>query len=118
MHDREQRFRKQALKRAVTADNLERPMAVVGGEHWLMTAVLGARMILVVVWLVVGRAPTIAAGRGVILRPRQVVDAESAGNMIATVDQSEINAPWVVPVRSRTRTEEGSWRIRNSQFPR
>jgi HlyD family secretion protein len=101
-------FRKQALEHAVSADNLERLMPVAGAKDWLIIVVLAAILGLLVVWSVVGRVPTIAAGRGVILRPRQVVETQSAatgrilsirvrsgdrlhvGDLIATVDQDEI----------------------------
>src|ERR1700722_3050994 len=103
-------FRKQALEHATSADNLERLMPVADAKDWLILVVLGALMALVVVWSVVGSVPTIAAGRGVILRPRQVVETQSAaggrilsirvrsgdqlhvGDLVATVDQDEIRA--------------------------
>jgi HlyD family secretion protein len=103
-------FRKQALEHATSADNLERLMPVADAKDWLILVVLGALLALVLVWSVVGSVPTIAAGRGVILRPRQVVETQSAaggrilsirvrsgdqlhvGDLVATVDQDEIRA--------------------------
>ncbi len=101
-------FRKQALEHATSPDNLERLMPVTGAKDWLIIVVLGALLGLLGVWSVSAHVPTIAAGRGVILRPRQVVETQSAaagrilsirvrsgdrlhvGDLIATVDQDEI----------------------------
>ena len=76
-------FRAEALDRAASPDDLERLMPLTGSKDWLLIAVTGALLSLVVVWAVVGRVPTIVAGRGVILgrsrsgrcRPRSVADS-------------------------------------------
>lgn len=101
-------FRKEALERFSSPDNLEQLMPVAGAKDWLLIVVAGALFVLVGVWCVVGRVPTIATGRGVILRPRQVSQAQAmtagrilslqvrigdhvkAGDLIATVDQADI----------------------------
>ena len=101
-------FRKEALERFSSPDNLEQLMPVAGAKDWLLIVVAGALLILVGVWCVVGRVPTIATGRGVILRPRQLTQAQASaagrilslhvrtddhvkeGDLIATIDQTDI----------------------------
>jgi HlyD family secretion protein len=101
-------FRQEALARFSSPDNLEQLMPVAGAKDWLLIVVAGALLILVGVWCVLGRVPTIATGRGVILRPRQLKQAQTMaagrilslevrtgdhvkkGDLIATVDQADI----------------------------
>ena len=101
-------FRKEALDRLSSPDNLERLMPVAGALDWLVIAVTGFLLACVVAWSIVGRVPTIAAGRGIILRPRQVMQAQTSvggrilslqvhagdqvhqGDLIATIDQSDV----------------------------
>lgn len=101
-------FRKEALERFSSPDNLEQLMPVASAKDWLLIVVAGALLALVGVWCVVGRVPTIATGRGVILRPRQLTQAQASaagrilslhvrtgdhvkeGDLIATVDQADI----------------------------
>ena len=101
-------FRKEALDRLSSPDNLERLMPVAGALDWLVIAVTGFLLACVVVWSIVGRVPIVAAGRGIILRPRQVMQAQTTvggrilslqvragdhvhqGDLIATIDQSDV----------------------------
>jgi HlyD family secretion protein len=101
-------FRKEALERFSSPDNLEQLMPVAGAKDWLLIVVAGTLFVLVGVWCVVGRVPTIATGRGVILQPRQLTQAQAMaagrilslevrtgdhvkkGDLIATVDQADI----------------------------
>ncbi len=103
-----QLFRTEALERLTSPDNLERLMPVAGAMDWLLIAVTGLLLVFVVIWSIAGRVPTVAAGRGVILRPRQVMQAQTVspgrilalkvrvgdhvreGDLIATIDQSDI----------------------------
>jgi HlyD family secretion protein len=101
-------FRKEALERFSSPDNLEQLMPVAGAKDWLLIVVAGTLLVLVGIWCVVGRVPTIATGRGVILRPRQLTQTQAfaagrilsfhvhsgdhvkEGDLIATVDQADI----------------------------
>ncbi len=101
-------FRAEALDRLSSPDNLERLMPVASPQHWLLIAVTGLLLGVFVVWSVIGRVPTIAAGRGVILRPRQLMQAQTTvagriltlqaragdpikqGDVIATLDLADI----------------------------
>ncbi len=83
-------------------------MPVAGAMDWLLIGVTGLLLVCAVVWSIAGSVPTIAAGRGVILRPRQVMQVQTTvggrivalhahpgdhvrqGDLIATIDQSDI----------------------------
>jgi HlyD family secretion protein len=101
-------FRRQALERFASPDNLEQLMPVAGAKDWLLIVVAGALLVLFGVWCVAGSVPTIATGRGIILRPSQMTQAQAIaagriltlrvhtgdrvkeGDLIATLDQSDI----------------------------
>ena len=101
-------FRTEALERLSSPDDLERLMPVTRAKDWLLIVVTGALLSLLVIWSIVGRVPTLVAGRGVILRPQQVMpiqtmvagrvlslhvhtgDRIQKGDLIATLDQSDI----------------------------
>ena len=101
-------FREQSLERLSSSEDLERLMPVARASDWLLIAVAVALIAMAAVWSVVGRVPTVVNGRGVILRPRQTMEAQTtiagrilhlgvrvgdrvrAGDVIATLDQSEI----------------------------
>lgn len=101
-------FRKDAIERSLSPDNLERLMPVIGAKDWLMIATVAALLVLFCVWSILGRVPIVASGRGVILRPHQVVPIQTegagrvlaiswrpgdrirAGDVVATLDQSEL----------------------------
>src|SRR5947209_7160259 len=101
-------FRPEALDRLSSPDNLERLMPVARAWDWLLIAVTGMLLALFVAWSIVGRVPTTADGRGVILRPAEVMQAQTSAagriltlrvrqgelikenDLVATIDQSDI----------------------------
>ena len=101
-------FRKEALDRLSSPDDLERLMPATRGMDWLIIATTGLLLACVAGWSVVGRIPTAATGRGVILRPRHLMQVQTTaagqivalkvragdyvreGELIATTDQSMI----------------------------
>jgi HlyD family secretion protein len=101
-------FRPEALKRFASPDNLEQLMPAAGPKDWLMIVTAAALFLLFGAWCVTGSVPTIVNGRGVIVRPQQVMQAQSIaggrivslrlrpgdevhqGDLIATLDQSDI----------------------------
>jgi HlyD family secretion protein len=101
-------YRQQSLDHLASPDDLERLMPVARAGDWLIIVVTGALIALLVAWSIVGTVPTVVNGRGVILRPRQVMEAQTtvggrilylgvrmgdlvhAGDIIATLDQSDI----------------------------
>jgi len=101
-------FRREALDHLSSPENLERLMPVAAAKDWLIIAATGVLFALAVIWSIVGRVPTMAAGRGVIIRPRNLMQAQTKvagrimelkiragdrvreGDVIATIDQSDI----------------------------
>ena len=78
-------FRPEALKSFSSPDRLEELMPAAGAKDWLMIAAATALLLLFGVWCFAGSVPTIATGRGVITRPRQLnpVQAASAGRLVS-----------------------------------
>jgi HlyD family secretion protein len=101
-------FRKEALDRFSSPDDLERLMPVAREMDWLIIVTTGLLLAWLAGWSVVGRIPTLATGRGVILRPRHLMQVQTTvagqildlkvrvgdhvreGELIATTDQSVI----------------------------
>ncbi len=101
-------FRAQALERFSSPDNLEQLMPVTGAKDWLLLAVCSVLLALFAGWCFAGSIPTIVTGRGIIVRPGKVIQAQAItagriltlrvhsgdhvkeGDLIATVDQSDI----------------------------
>jgi HlyD family secretion protein len=101
-------FTKEAIERSLSPDNLERLMPVAGAKDWLMIAAAAALLVLFGAWALLGRIPTIANGRGVILLPRQMVQTQTVaggrilaihchagdrvheGDLLVSLDQSEL----------------------------
>src|SRR5438270_745461 len=101
-------FREKSLEQLSSLDDLNRLMPVAPAMDWLLIAVTGIVIALLVVWSFVGVVPTIVSGRGIIARPRQTMDAQTtvpgrilsltvgvgdqvrAGSVIATLDQSDM----------------------------
>jgi len=101
-------FREESLERLSSTEELERLMPVTRGLDWVLIAVTGGLIAMAAIWSVVGRVPTVVNGRGIILRPRQTMQAQttvagrilrlgvrigdhvSAGSIVATLDQSDI----------------------------
>lgn len=101
-------FRPEALDKLSSPDNLERLMPVTRAWDWLLIAVTGALLVMFAGWSIVGTVPTIADGRGVIVRPAEVMQAQTSaagriltlsvkagdhiaqGALVATIDQTDI----------------------------
>jgi HlyD family secretion protein len=101
-------FRKEALQHFSSIGNLEQLMPVAAPMDWLLIAVTGVLLSLFAAWCLFGRVPTIATGRGVILRPRELTQAQAIaggrvvslrvrggdhirrGDLIAVIDQSDV----------------------------
>ena len=60
-------FRKAALKRLSSPDQLDRLVTVAGSQAWLAAATLGLMLTAVVVWSVVGSIPTRVKGDGILI---------------------------------------------------
>lgn len=101
-------FRKESLERLSSPERLDELMQVVSPKSWLPLTALGSLVVAAVVWSVVGRIPISVEGKGVLIYPHTVVPLQSRGagqllalhvkvgdmvkkgNVIATVDQTEL----------------------------
>lgn len=101
-------FRKEALERAASPERLDQMMRVISPKKWLPLAALGSLVLAGLTWSIVGRIPITATGQGVLVFPSKVVGLQSRGSgqlqtihvqvgdtvkkgeVIATIDQSEL----------------------------
>ena len=101
-------YRAKALERFASPDNLERLVPAVRRRDWLPVLVTGVLLLLAVLWSVAGSVPTVVSGRGLLLRPRRVVQVQAlaggrllnvyvrggdeihSGQLVGKLDQSEI----------------------------
>ena len=70
-------FRKEALERLSSPERLDRLMQVVSLKDWLPLVTLGGLVFLAGLWSIWGRIPITVTGRGVLSRPRRVVEFQS-----------------------------------------
>jgi HlyD family secretion protein len=101
-------FRAEAIDRLSSPEDLESLMPVAGSKDWVLMLAICALLVLFAVWCFTGTVSTTVAGRGVILRPEQVMQVQTTvagrilslsvrpgdrirkGDLIATLDQSDI----------------------------
>jgi len=101
-------FRQQALDHFTAPEPLDQLLRVVRPQHWLALATCAALVGVAVLWSIYGHLPTTVTGRGVLIRPRQVVDVQApaagrlatlsvrvgdvlrAGDVLGTIEQVEI----------------------------
>jgi HlyD family secretion protein len=116
-------YRPKALERFASPDNLERLIPAVRRKDWLSLTVTGVLIALGSAWCVAGTVPTVVSGRGVLLRPRRIVQAQTAvsgrlselivqqgddvhaGDLIARLDFSELQKQIEEDSRSLARLE-------------
>jgi HlyD family secretion protein len=72
-------FRKESLDRLASPDRLDDLLAVTTPRSWLPLATLGVLVALLGIWSVRGTIPETVEGRGILVRPRNVVELQSAG---------------------------------------
>ena len=102
-------FRKKSLERLSSPDRLDQLMRVVAPQNWLPLATLGSLILAGTAWSIFGRIPVTVEGRGVVIYPSKVVPLQSKssgqivelnlqvgdrvkkGDIIATVDQSNLD---------------------------
>jgi len=101
-------FRQQALDHVASPEQLDQLLRVVRPRHWLALVAFGILVSGALLWGIFGRLPTTATGRGVLIRPRKVVDVQApasgrlatlsvrvgdvirAGDVLGTIDQAEV----------------------------
>ena len=101
-------FRKEALDRLSSPERLDELVEVVDPHSWMTLVAAAALIAVALVWSVVGRLPSTVTGRGVLIRPRKVVELQPAGSgrltalnvrvgdsvgkgtVLGTIDQAEL----------------------------
>lgn len=101
-------FRKEALERISSPERLDQIMQVVSFQKWIPLAAFGTLISAAVAWSVVGRIPVTVNGQGMLVFPSQVMavqspgagkvislkvqvgDAVKKGQVLATIDQPEL----------------------------
>ena len=79
-------FRKQALERLSSPEQLDQLLKVVNPRAWLPLATAGSLVFVAVVWSVFGRLPLKVNGEGVLIYPHRVVPFEApSGGQIVTI---------------------------------
>jgi len=70
-------FRQEALERLSSPEKLDRTLKIVSPKAWIPLATAGSLIAVGLIWSVFGRIPLSANGRGVLIRPNQVVSFQS-----------------------------------------
>lgn len=83
-------FRKSALARLASPEQLDQLMEVTDTRAWWTLAALGALVVAALVWSMVGRIPTTIEGTGILLREGGVFDVQTiAGGQVIEMDVVE-----------------------------
>ncbi|BAZ52327.1 HlyD family secretion protein [Nostoc sp. NIES-4103] len=101
-------FRKEALERASSPEELDQIMQVVNPQNWLPLVAVGSLVAAGLSWSILGRIPITVTGQGIIVYPStvssfqspiagrlrtinvRVGDSVKRGDVLATLDQSEL----------------------------
>ncbi|MBP0021707.1 MAG: NHLP bacteriocin system secretion protein [Cyanobacteria bacterium SBLK] len=70
-------FRQNALNARFGQEKLDRPMHLVRPRDWLTLSGLGTFAILGILWGIFGKIPVTVTGRGVLMRPGQIVEFQA-----------------------------------------
>ena len=80
-------FRKAALEKLSSPEQLDSLMQVTSPAGWLALAMAGVLLVLVVVWSIFGSIPSKISGQGILIRGGAVLDVEASTNgRITTLD--------------------------------
>ena len=103
-----QLFRPEALETLSSPDKLNQLMTVVTAKDWIPLLAIGMLLATGVAWSLLGSVPSTVTGRGVLVRPRHMVDIETVsggrlawfrahagdaireGEVIGRLDQAEL----------------------------
>ncbi|WP_375512526.1 NHLP bacteriocin system secretion protein [uncultured Nostoc sp.] len=101
-------FRKEALERASSPEELDQIMQVVNPQKWLPLVAVGSLVVAGLTWSILGRIPITVTGTGIIVYPSTVTSFQSSvagklrtvnvrvgdfvnkGDVLATLDESEL----------------------------
>jgi HlyD family secretion protein len=73
-------FRQKSLERLSSPERLDQLLSVVGRRSWLPLATIGLLVAAIVAWSVLGEVPVYIEGRGILLRPRSIVELAAPGS--------------------------------------
>lgn len=73
-------YRKKSLERLSSPERLDQLLQLVDRRSWLPLATLGVLLLLLVAWAIFGRVPERVHGRGILVRPREVVEIDAPGS--------------------------------------
>ncbi len=83
-------FRKSALARLASPEQLDQLMEVTDTKGWWTVAAIGALIVAATLWSIVGRIPTTVQGTGILLREGGVFDVQtSAGGQVMELRVTE-----------------------------
>jgi len=72
-------FRKKSLERLSSPERLDQLLVVVDRKSWIPLLTIGILIASLLTWAVFGRIPVNVEGRGILIRPRRVVEFQSPG---------------------------------------
>jgi HlyD family secretion protein len=72
-------FRKKSLERLSSPERLDQLLVVVDRKNWIPLVTIGILVASLVAWAVFGRIPVNVEGRGILIRPRKIVEFQSPG---------------------------------------
>jgi HlyD family secretion protein len=72
-------FRKKSLERLSSPERLDQLLVVVDRKNWIPLVTIGILVASVVAWSVFARIPVNVEGRGILIRPRKIVEFQSPG---------------------------------------
>lgn len=77
-------FRKQSLERLSSPERLDQLLEIVNRRSWIPLSTLAILILGVIIWSVLGKIPTHVEGKGILVRPRTVVEfqAPAAGRLL------------------------------------
>ena len=73
-------FREKSLERLSSPERLDQLLRVVDRRSWLPLAALSALVVLLFAWAVFGEVPVHVHGKGILVRPREVVEFQAPGS--------------------------------------
>lgn len=129
-------FRKEALERSASPEQLDQLIQVVSPKRWLSLAALGTLVTAGTAWSVFGQIPTTVTGQGLLIYPSDMVTVQSGssgqiaaievsegemidvGDVIATVDQSELETQLALAQQQLTQLQQQDAIARQQQQQR
>ena len=73
-------FREKSLERLSSPERLDQLLRAVDRKSWLPLITLSVLVLLLLLWAVFGRVPIHVQGKGILIRPREVVEFQSPGS--------------------------------------